>query len=224
MRTQAIAERTEDVQRRIKAACERANRPPDEITLVAITKGVAPGAILEAAAAGIRHFGENRVQEAEAKRPELHGLPEDITWHMVGHLQTNKVNAAIRLFDIIHSVDSLPLAEAISRRASSRQPIFLEVNVSQEPSKYGFSLDELPARYQAIKELPNIEVRGLMTVAPQASDPEVVRPVFRRLRESANALHLGALSMGMSDDFEVSIQEGATHVRLGRAIFGERPE
>jgi hypothetical protein len=126
------------------------------------------------------------------------------------------------LFDIIHSVDSLPLAEAISRRAVSRQPIFLEVNVGNELSKYGFALDGLPDRHRAIAALPNIEVRGLMTVAPQVENAEDVRPVFRRLREAARALGLRRLSMGMSDDFEVAIEEGATHVRIGRALFGER--
>jgi pyridoxal phosphate enzyme (YggS family) len=220
---QTIAQRVEDVHRRIEAACLRADRAPDYVTLIAITKGVAPQAIRMAAGAGIRHFGENRVQEAESKRLELRALPPGTKWHMVGHLQSNKVRPAILLFDIIHSVDSLPLAEAISRRAPTRQPIFLEVNVSQEPSKYGFSLQELAERHRAISELPNIEVQGLMTIAPQASNPEEVRPAFRQLREAAASLGLTALSMGMSDDFEIAIEEGATHVRIGRAIFGERP-
>jgi pyridoxal phosphate enzyme (YggS family) len=141
---------------------------------------------------------------------------------MVGHLQTNKVKSAILLFDIIHSVDSLPLAEAISRRAPSRQPIFLEVNVSNEATKYGFALDDLAECFGAVSALPNVDVRGLMTVAPQARDPAEARPVFRGLRAAAEALKLNALSMGMTDDFEVAIEEGATHVRIGRAIFGER--
>ena len=220
---QTIARRVEDAIRRIEAACERSNRSPDEVTLIAVTKGFPPDAILQAAAAGIQHFGENRVQEAEAKLAELPDLPGEVTWHMIGHLQMNKVKTALRLFDIIHSVDSLPLAEAISRRAAaSRQPIFLEVNVSKEPSKYGFALAQLPDRHQTIAALPNIEVKGLMTVAPQAENAEDVRPVFRQLRQTARALEVRGLSMGMSDDFEVAIEEGATHVRIGRALFGER--
>jgi pyridoxal phosphate enzyme (YggS family) len=217
-----ISGRIEDVRRRIDAACQQAGRQSAEVTLIAISKGFPADAVRRAAAAGIRHFGENRVQEAQVKMPDLTALPGDVTWHMVGHLQTNKVKLAIMLFDIIHSVDSLPLAEAISRRASSHQPVFLEVNVSNEPTKYGFSLDDLPERFGVISELPNIEVRGLMTVAPQSGSPEVVRPVFQRLREAAYALNLEGLSMGMSDDFGIAIEEGATHVRLGRAIFGER--
>jgi PLP dependent protein len=223
MRNQTIAERVEDVRHRIYEACERSHRSPEDVTLVAITKGFPPEAIKQAAAAGVNHFGENRVQEAEAKRRELQGSIGDATWHMVGHLQTNKVKTAIRLFDIIHSVDSLPLAEAISMRASSRRAIFLEVNVANEPSKYGFSLDEVPDRLRAIAALPNIHVEGLMTVAPQVKDAEIVRPHFRRLRETAGSVGLRALSMGMSDDFEVAIEEAATHVRIGRALFGERP-
>ena len=189
--------------------------------LVAVTKGVAPWAIQQAAAAGVRHFGENRVQEAQAKRPELLRLAGRVTWHMVGHLQTNKVKTAIELFDIIHSVDSFHLAEAISKRASQAKPVFLEVNVSAEPAKYGFALDELPRQHEAISHLPNVDVQGLMTVAPQAPEPEAVRPVFRRLREAAESLGLRELSIGMSDDFELAVEEGATHVRIGRAVFGE---
>lgn len=222
MCTQMVAQRVNDVRHRIEAACSRSSRSPDEVTLIAVTKGFPPDAIREAGAAGVQHFGENRVQEAEAKLAELSDLPGSVTWHMVGHLQTNKVKTALRLFDIIHSVDSLPLAEAISRRASSRQPIFLEVNVSEEPSKYGFPLAELPDGHQTIAALPNIEVHGLMTVAPQAKSPDNVRGVFRQLREARELLGLRGLSMGMSDDFEIAIEEGATHVRIGRAIFGER--
>jgi hypothetical protein len=223
MCTQTIAERVESVRRRIEDSCGRSNRSPAEVTLIAVTKGFPSDATREAVAAGVRHFGENRVQEAEAKRSGLENLPEGVTWHMVGHLQSNKVKTALRLFDIIHSVDSLPLAEAISRRASYRQPIFLEVNVSGEPSKYGFSLAELPDRVAAIATLPNIEVKGLMTVAPQVENAEDVRPVFRRLCETRDSLGVSGLSMGMTDDFEIAIEEGATHVRIGRALFGDRP-
>ena len=216
-----VAERVEDVRRRIASACARSGRSPAEVTLVAVTKGVAAEAIGEAAGAGIGHLGENRVQEAEAKRAALADLT-GVTWHMVGHLQTNKVKTAIGLFDIIHSVDSFHLAEAISKRASKPIPVFLEVNAGAEPSKHGFALDELPRRHEAISRLPKIDLRGLMTVAPQTSNPEEVRPVFRRLRNAAESLGLRELSMGMSDDFEVAVEEGATFVRIGRAIFGER--
>ena len=218
-----IAGRVEDVRRRIAAACLRAGRPPEAITIVAVSKGFPPEAIREGVGAGLRHLGENRVQEAQAKLPQLADLPDAVTWHMIGHLQTNKVKTVLELFDTIHSVDSLHLAQAISRRALETVPVFLEVNVGGESTKYGLSLDNLRAEYEAIASLPNLDVRGLMTVAPLADDPEQARPVFRCLRESAHSLGLRELSMGMSDDFEVAIEEGATHVRIGRAIFGERP-
>jgi len=217
-----IAQRLEAVRRGIAAACLRSGRSPAEVTLVAVCKGFPPEAIREAAAAGVRHLGENRVQEAEAKRPHLTDLPPGVVWHMVGHLQTNKVKTALGLFDIIHSVDSLHLAETISRRALRLVPVFLEVNVAGEASKYGFSPDGLPKAAAAIACLPNLQVRGLMTVAPLAASMEQVRPVFRRLREMARSLGLQEPSMGMTDDFEVAVEEGATHVRIGRAIFGER--
>lgn len=217
-----IAQHLEYVRQSIASACLRTGRLPDEVTLIAVTKGVVPEAIREAVAAGARHLGENRIQESEPKRPELAGLAPSVTWHMIGHLQTNKVRPAMGLFDIIHSVDSLHLAEAISRRASSCRRVFLELNVAAEPNKYGFTLEELPRQHEAIARLPNIDVRGLMTVAPQTQSPQEVRPIFRRLREAAEALGLSELSMGMSDDFEVAVEEGATHLRIGRVIFGER--
>ncbi len=223
MPLRTIAERVELVRRLIASACLRSGRSPNEVTLIAVTKGFPPEAVREAAAAGIRNFGENRVQEAEAKLPALVDVRAGLTWHMVGHLQTNKVKSALGLFDIIHSVDSLHLAEAISRRALRAVPVFLEVTVAGESGKYGFSLDELPTCHEAIAQLPDIDVRGLMTVAPIAERPEDVRPLFRRLRGAARSLDLAQLSMGMSDDFEVAVEEGATHVRIGRAIFGERP-
>lgn len=221
--SEPIAERVEQVRLCIAAACRRSGRSRGEVTLVAVTKGVPPEAIVEAAGAGLRHFGENRVQEAAGKRAALSALPPDVVWHLVGHLQTNKVKTAIGLFDIIHSVDSVHLAETISKRAQSPVPVFLEVNVTQEPTKYGFSLDELPRAHAVVTRIPGVDVEGLMTVAPQADNPEEARPVFRTLREAARSLGLRQLSMGMSDDFEVAVEEGATHVRIGRAIFGERP-
>jgi hypothetical protein len=177
--------------------------------------------IREAWAAGLRDFGENRVQEASSKVPGLGDLA-GATWHMIGHLQTNKVKFALELFDIIHSVDSLHLAEEISSRAPHTVPVFIEVNVAAESSKFGMTVKELPHAYESVAALPRLDVRGLMTVAPLAGDPEQARPVFQQLRETATELGLRHLSMGMTDDFEVAIEEGATHVRVGRAIFGER--
>ncbi len=194
----------------------------DDVTLIAVTKGFPPNAVREAFEAGQRDFGENRAQEAAEKLPALADIRPAVTWHMIGHLQTNKIKTVLGLFDIIHSVDSFHLAEALSRRAPHAVPAFLEVNAAAESSKFGFSLDELPHVFGRISRLPNIDVRGLMTVAPVASDPEDVRPVFHRLREAARGLGISQLSMGMTDDFEVAIEEGATHIRVGRAIFGER--
>jgi pyridoxal phosphate enzyme (YggS family) len=223
-RLSTIAERLEAARERIAAACGRAGRSPDEVTLVAVTKGFPPEAVREAHAAGVRQFGENRVQEAQTKLPTLENLSPRPTWHMIGHLQTNKVKTAVGLFDIIQSVDSLHLAQAIERRAprSTRVPVFLEVNVAGEASKQGVAPDELSRLVAATRALPGLDVRGLMTIAPLVDDPEQARPVFRRLRELAEPLGLKELSMGMTDDFEVAVEEGATVVRVGRAIFGER--
>jgi len=187
-----------------------------------VSKGFSADAVREAVAAGVTHIGENRVQEAAQKRPALEDLT-GVTWHMIGHLQTNKVNAALGLFDVIHSVDSLRLAEAISNRALSNVPVFLEVNVSQEPTKTGFSMQELPDAFRSARHL-HLDIRGLMTIARLGEDPEDARPVFRDLRAAAHDLGLAGLSMGMTDDYEVAIEEGATHLRIGRAIFGERAE
>jgi len=217
----SIAENLARVRERLDRACRRAGRRPEEIILVAVAKGVGPEMISQAHSLGIRHFGENRVQEAQGKISVLKRL--DITWRMVGHLQTNKAKLALELFQAIDSVDSLPLAQALSRKAPSPLPILLEVNVSGEATKFGFLSEALPLALEEIARLPNLEVRGLMTVAPLVKDPQEVRPVFSRLRGLAQALGLKGLSMGMSDDFEVAIEEGATQVRLGRAIFGERP-
>lgn len=189
---------------------------------MAVTKGVSPTAIQAAFRAGVRHFGENRVQEAQAKREQLLGLEPRPTWHFMGHLQTNKVGAALRLFDIIHSVDSLRLAEALSQRVQGKIPILLEVNIAGEATKSGFLPNQLEAAFREIGRLPGLEVKGLMTVAPQAASPEEVRPFFREMHQLAEALRLAELSMGMSDDFEVAVEEGATMVRLGRVIFGQR--
>jgi pyridoxal phosphate enzyme (YggS family) len=217
-----IARNLHDVERRIAQAAQRAGRSPAEITIVAVTKGLTAQAIEAALEAGIRHIGENRVQEAREKIARLSNLQPCPTWHMVGHLQTNKVKTAVEIFDIIHSIDSLRLAEALSGRARNTVPVLLQVNVSGEEPKSGFSEAELPKAEEEVARLPRLEVKGLMTIAPLVSDPEEVRPIFQRLRELRDSLGLEHLSMGMSDDFEVAVGEGATIVRIGRAIFEER--
>lgn len=191
---------------------------------MAVSKGVPTEAVAAAYAAGQRDFGENRVQEAAAKILALAAQGVRPRWHLVGHLQTNKVKTALGLFAIIHSVDSVRLAEAISRRASGPVPILIEVNVAHEASKFGFSPDDVEAALKSITVLPHLDVQGLMTVAPQVDDPEAVRPIFRQLRTLRDRLGLRELSMGMTDDFEVAVEEGATMVRVGRAIFGPRQE
>ena len=212
----------ESVRERIARACLRANRSPDEITLIAVTKTVPPDVIEQAFRLGIRDFGENRVQEAEKKADFFTRLKPRPNLHMIGHLQSNKVKAALGLFDMIQSVDSLKLAEAIDRQAVSKIPVLLEVNVAGEVNKSGFSLEGIGQAVKALSATNNIEVRGLMTVAPVVENPEQVRPIFRRLRELRDVYKLQHLSMGMTADFEVAIEEGATMIRLGRAIFGER--
>jgi PLP dependent protein len=212
----------ETVYRRIEQACLRSRRRADEITLVAVTKTVSPPLIEMAHKMGIHHFGENRVQEAQQKFASLDHLQPRPVWHLIGHLQSNKVKPALALFDVIHSVDTVEIASAISRRAQKQVPVFLEVNVAGEATKSGFSLAEIQPAFTAITQMPNLEVQGLMTVAPFVPDPELVRPVFRKLRELRDTLHLVHLSMGMTADFEVAIEEGATMVRIGQAIFGAR--
>ena len=189
-----------------------------------VSKGFSAEAVAEACAAGLRDVGENRVQEAAGKIEPLAALGVRPRWHLIGHLQTNKAKIATSLFAILHSVDSVRLAEALSRRAREPLPILLEVNVAQEARKFGFPPTEVASALSVIADLPNLDVRGLMTVAPLTDRPETVRPVFRRLRELRDAHGLAELSMGMTDDFEVAIEEGATMVRVGRAIFGLRRE
>jgi pyridoxal phosphate enzyme (YggS family) len=220
----AIAENLRRVEERVQAACQRVGRPSAEVTIVAISKSFPLSAVVAAYEAGLREMGENRVQEAAAKIEKAAAQGVQPRWHLVGHLQTNKVKTALGLFDIIHSVDSLRLAESISRRATATVPVLLEVNVAGEESKFGLEPRELGETLDRVRALPNLDVQGLMTVAPLAADAEEVRPVFRRLRELAEALELRQLSMGMTDDFEVAVEEGATMVRIGRAIFGPRPD
>ena len=220
----SIVEDLARVRERIADACRRAGRSPEEVTLVGVSKGVPAEAVAEACAAGLEDVGENRVQEAAGKIEALAVLGVRPRWHLIGHLQTNKAKTATTLFAILHSVDSVRLAEALSRRAQQLLPILLEVNVAQEASKFGFDQTEVASALSAFAELPRLDVRGLMTIAPITDRPETVRPVFRRLRELRDAHGLAELSMGMTDDFEIAIEEGATMVRVGRAIFGPRRE
>jgi pyridoxal phosphate enzyme (YggS family) len=227
-----IADNYRTIQERIVAAAVRAHRNAADIQLVAVTKTVPASLIEMAVRVGVRILGENRIQEAQTKIPVLRDRFPDVQWHLIGHLQTNKVRKALELFDMIQSVDSLHLAQSLERRAATCGhvlPVLLEVNVAAEPSKYGFGIDELHTAASELVNLPHLRIEGLMTVAPMVSDPEEVRPVFRRLRElrdelAARYTEVGwhTLSMGMSDDFEVAIEEGATLVRLGRALFGPR--
>ena len=211
-----------ELESRIAAAAKRAGRSPEEITVVAVTKTVEVKAIEKAFQAGIRHFGENRVQEAKGKIEQLSFLEPCPTWHMVGHLQSNKANIAVEIFDVIHSIDSIKLAESISHLAQRELPVLLQVNVSEEASKSGFSVSEVLAAAEKIASLPHLEIKGLMTIAPLVSDTEEARPFFRQLRLLRDSLGIEHLSMGMSDDFEVAVEEGATMLRIGRTIFGER--
>jgi hypothetical protein len=212
------------IRKRIAKAAEKAGRSSSEVTLVAVTKTVDASAIQEAFAAGLCHFGESRIQEAKDKIPALSCLDPRPTWHLVGHLQTNKAKTAAEMFDVIHSIDSLKVAEAISQHSSRDMSVLVQVNVAGESSKHGFVLQDTIAALEHIARLPHLRIKGLMTIAPYADDPEEVRPVFRRLRLMRDSLGLEHLSMGMSHDFEVAIEEGATMVRIGRAIFGEREE
>ena len=242
------------VQERIAEASLRVGRDPSEVTLVAVAKTFPPEAVVAAYQAGVRHFGENRVEEGAAKIPAVHaaisgpsgrgplGASPRPTWHMVGHVQSRKAQAVVAHFDYVHSVDRLKIAQRLSRfaqEAGRTLPVLLECNVSGEESKFGFDLqgwerDEARQKtfFAAVEEilaLPALVVQGLMTMAPFVADPETVRPVFaslrallETLRERFPAHDWRHLSMGMTDDFEVAIEEGATMVRIGRAIFGRR--
>jgi len=217
-----IESNLEKVRLRITRACERAGRNPAGVILVAVTKNVTAEDIETAFKLGIRHFGENRVQEARYKIPLLGSLQPKPVWHMIGHLQSNKVKTALEIFDVIQSVDSLALANIINKKATCKVPVLLEINIAGETTKHGFSPEEIVLAFEQISQLPNLDIKGLMTVAPAVSNPEDARPIFRRLKLMADAFHLEHISMGMSDDFEVAVEEGATMVRIGRAIFGGR--
>jgi PLP dependent protein len=248
----SIAANVARVRERIARAAERAGRRPDEITLVAVSKTFPAEAVREAFAAGIRHFGENRVQEWERKQPHLADL--DATWHLVGHLQSNKARRAVRLFHTIDSLDSLSLAQRLDAAVAElegqssvrRLPVLLEVRLAPEETKSGIEGKDLERLAEAVvglpatAGLPHLDLRGLMTMPPFFDDPEQARPFFRRLRELRDTLRqrlrasrgchserseeslFPELSMGMSHDFEIAIEEGATQVRLGTAIFGPR--
>ncbi len=219
----AIAENLSTIRERIARAAQRAGRRPDDILLIGASKTVDAARIREAFAAGLTHFGENRVQEAEAKLAQLADIRAKTVWSLIGPLQTNKITRALQLFDAIHSVDSVRLAEAISTRAARDVPVLLEVNIGGEASKSGFPPAELPTACEQARRFPHLRIEGLMTVPPQTLDPEQARPYFQALRRLRDQLGLTHLSMGMTGDFEVAIEEGATMVRIGRALFGERP-
>lgn len=232
---QAIRENVASIRQRIEAACARAGRNVAEVTLVAVSKTVEPARIRAAIAAGINVLGENRVQEAQSKLEELRALSNEqqVQWHLIGHLQSNKARRAVELFDAVHSVDSLKLAEKLAQAAAEvgkRLPVFLEVNLGEEDSKAGVAVEAVLPLCEAVSKLAALELKGLMAVPPFLDDTEAVRPYFRRLRELRDdALKTGVvgpgfceLSMGMSNDFEVAIEEGATFVRVGTALFGAR--
>ena len=229
-----IARNIAAVQERIAAAARRAGRPPEEIALMAVSKTFPPDAIREAYQAGQRLFGENRVQEFAEKAPALRDLA-GAEWHLIGHLQSNKAGKAAELFAAVDSVDSLRLAEklnAAAQKANQRLKVLIEINVGGEAAKSGAApgSEELEQMLAAVAQLEALQVLGLMTIPPFAEDPQQARPFFRRLRELRNqiaarrlpGISLDVLSMGMSHDFEVAIEEGSTCVRLGTAIFGER--
>ena len=211
------------VQERIARAAERAGRTPQGVLLIAVSKTVEPARIEAAVAAGVPALGENRVQEAKEKIGEL-GRP--VPWHLIGHLQTNKVKDALALFDVVHSLDRLDLAREIDRRARAAGRIadaLVEVNVAAEASKSGFAPDDVAPALDALAALDHIRVQGLMVIPPVVERAEDARPWFRALRGLAERHGLKELSMGMSADFEVAVEEGATMVRVGTAIFGARP-
>jgi pyridoxal phosphate enzyme (YggS family) len=235
MPAQSIAANVTAVRERIARAAASVRRSPESITLMAVSKTVEPERIRQAYAAGLRILGENRVQEFQDKLDHLREL-EGAQWHLIGHLQSNKANKAAEIFDAVDSVDSLPLAERLDRAALAAGkvlPVLIEINIGGEESKNGVPLDspELEVLLRGVEKLGHVQVRGLMAVPPLASDPEATRPYFRLLRDLRDSiaarrlpnLQMDVLSMGMSHDFEVAIEEGSTCVRVGTAIFGERP-
>ncbi len=225
-----IAENIRNIQERIAVAARRVHRDPSSVKLIVVTKTIGGERIREAVAAGAMVLGENRVQEARDKIAELGPIA---SWHLIGHLQTNKAKYAVTLFYLIHSVDSLALARELDRQAAKHgktQDVLIEVNISGEASKAGVDAEDAKVLIREAANLKNIRIQGLMTIPPYTEDPEASRPVFRRLRDLAQDIAkeqipnvaMKELSMGMSGDFEVAVEEGATLVRVGTAIFGKR--
>ncbi len=228
MNVSKLRQNVERVRQRIAVACERAERDPSAVRLVAVTKTVGADVARALVESGVTDIGENRIQEAARKQEALADL--EINWHMIGHLQTNKAKDAVRMFHLIHSVDSVRLAEALNKRASAQGrsvPVLVEVNVSGEESKYGVPAAVAIDQVRSMAKFPAIQVRGLMTMPPLVDDPEQVRPLFVRLRRLAAEIktlgmagvEMKHLSMGMTQDYEVAVEEGATFVRVGTALF-----
>ncbi len=224
----SIRENLNAVEARIQAAVDRAGRKREDVQLLAVSKTWPAEVIRGAMEAGQRVFGENKVQEAMAKIPEL---PSHLSWHLIGHLQKNKVRKALPLFTRIHSIDSLELAQQVDRIATEEglfPEVYLEVNLAEEASKYGFSVKALREDLESVLALSRLDLRGLMIIPPISDQPEDARPYFVQLRELRDALetefglHIAELSMGMSHDYEIAIEEGSTIVRVGSAIFGPR--
>ena len=224
-----VADRLEAVRARIDAAAARSNRDPLDVRLIAVTKGISAARVDEVIAAGVEDIGENRIQEAVDKQREVRNPAR---WHLIGHLQTNKAGRAATLFDFIHSVDSTRVADALSaHRPAGRDPlgVLLEVELTGQPTRYGVAEPDVEGVVQRLVNVPSLHLVGLMTIAPYSEDPEDARATFTRLRrlrdhmEHVTGWALPELSMGMSNDFEIAIEEGATMVGIGRAIFGERP-
>ncbi|VGO17191.1 hypothetical protein PDESU_05786 [Pontiella desulfatans] len=222
---ETFEQRLERVEQRIAKACQNAGRSREEVRLLAVSKTKPPEAVREAAGCGLRLFGENRVQEAQSKIPLC---PPGLEWHLIGHLQTNKAKIAARFFQMVHSVDSLKLLEALDSHAGTTLPVLLQVNVSGEAAKFGMKPDEVAGVIETANRLQKCEVHGLMTIPPFSPDPEKTRVHFRALRELRDRLQqetatpLPELSMGMSHDLEVAIEEGSTWVRIGTDLFGSR--
>lgn len=216
-----LKERIRQVEDRIRIAADRARRARDTITLIAVTKKFSPEVICEAYSLGLRVFGENYVQEFVEKLPAVQGLA-DAQFHLIGHLQSNKARLAAELFQVVETIDSEKLARRLNEVGKPLE-VMIEVKLSEEGSKAGAAPEDLPALIEAIRVCPNLQLTGLMTMPPWNTDPETTRPYFRKLAELARLHHLSNLSMGMSHDLEAAIEEGATHIRVGTALFGPRP-
>jgi PLP dependent protein len=215
-----LRERLDRVEERIQSAVKRAGRQRSDVTLIAVTKKFPSEVTCQAYELGLRYFGENYVQEFEAKLPALAGLT-DAEFHLIGHLQSNKAGSAARLFHVIETVDSERLARRLDQTGHALE-VMIEVKLSEEDAKAGAAPEALPGLVEAIRAFPNLRLTGLMTMPPWSDNPEQTRPYFRRLAALARTCGLAKLSMGMSNDFEAAIEEGATHIRVGTALFGPR--